>query len=110
MALSQSKLFWAEYIFAKLASEPLQYLLKPENLQLPADTLAYHIDLGNLTVAAVKTLSLQAKVPPFSGQSTRISQDNNKLEVNDPTIIVSGISANSSVIHAIVQALFPSKY
>ena len=67
------------HLFLFTSQQYCQYLLKPENLQLPSDTLAYHIDLGNLTVATTKTLDLPVTVPLFSSESTLISQDKNKL-------------------------------
>ena len=87
--------------FAKLSSETLQYLFKPENSQLLADTLGYHIGFGNLTVAAIKKLDPPVKVPLFSGQSVLISEDNNKLKVNDATVIASDILADNGVLHGI---------
>ena len=91
--------------FAKLSSETLQYLFKPENQQLLADTLGYHVGSGNLTVAAIKTLDLPVKVRLFSGQSVLISQDNDELKVNDATVIASDILASNGVIHGIDTVL-----
>jgi transforming growth factor-beta-induced protein len=91
--------------FAKLSSETLQYLFKPENQQVLADILSYHISAGNLTVATIKTLNPPVKVPVFSGQSVLISQESDKLEVNDATVIASDILASNGVIHGIDTVL-----
>ena len=87
--------------FAKLSSETLQYLFKPENQQVLADILGYHIGSGNLTVAAIKTLDPPVKVPLFSGQSVLTSHDNDKLKVNDASVITPDILASNGVIHGL---------
>jgi uncharacterized surface protein with fasciclin (FAS1) repeats len=88
--------------FADLPDGALEFLLQPENRSLLQQVLAYHVVPGEVT-------SNQLSTGPVStlggGVAVRVAED--RVIVNDGSVVQPDIQASNGVIHAINRVLLP---
>lgn len=91
--------------FEALPEETLEALLQPENQEILAQILAYHVVPQEMTSADVTT----GEVPTAEGQPlyVMVNDDTSEVMVNDATVIQTDIQADNGVIHAIDQVILP---
>lgn len=87
--------------FAKLPDGVLDALLKPENKDLLAKVLTYHVVSGETFAKDITA----GDVATVEGDSITLSVD--PVKANDATIITADIPASNGVIHAIDTVLLP---
>ena len=90
--------------FAKLPSQTLNDLLKPENKEKLATILKYHVIPGKVTAKD----ALQAgSAKTLSGDSVSISIRDGRLTINNANVIVNDVEASNGIIHVIDEVLLP---
>jgi uncharacterized surface protein with fasciclin (FAS1) repeats len=90
--------------FAKLPTETLKNLLKPENKADLTALLACHVLPGKVMAADVKTM----KVATVSGQELSLKVEDGKVTVENAKVVKTDIAATNGVIHAIDTVLLPA--
>ena len=90
--------------FAKLDSETIQSLLKPENKAQLTQVLTYHVLPGNVAARDAYDLNFAATV---NGQRLPLNFRGDALKVGDSTIKVTDIQCSNGVIHVIDTVLLP---
>jgi uncharacterized surface protein with fasciclin (FAS1) repeats len=90
--------------FAKLPAGILDAMLKPEGKEKLLALLTYHVVAGNMTAAAVMTMS---SVTTLNGQSVTLTLSGNKVKINDATIIKADAAASNGTVHVIDAVLLP---
>ncbi|NBD15422.1 MAG: fasciclin domain-containing protein [Cyanobacteria bacterium] len=88
--------------FAKLPEDLVEFLLQPENKDLLADVLTYHVVSGDVTSDQLKTGTVEAL-----GGGLAISVSSNQVIVNNASVIQADVEASNGVIHAVNQVLIP---
>ncbi|MEM8621849.1 MAG: fasciclin domain-containing protein [Actinomycetota bacterium] len=89
--------------FAALPVEVIEALLLPENQEVLAQILAYHV-----VVAEVLSTDIEAgDVETFEGSTVAIGVDDGTVTVNDATVIAADVTADNGVIHVIDSVLLP---
>lgn len=88
--------------FADLPDGALEFLLQPENRSLLQQVLAYHVVPGEVT-------SNQLSTGPVStlGGGVAIRVDEDRVVVNDGSVVEADIQASNGVIHAVNRVLLP---
>ena len=89
--------------FAKLPEGTVAGLLKPENKAKLVGILTYHVVLGKVMAADVKTM--QAKT--VNGQELAIKVAEGKVTVNGANVIRTDVAASNGVIHVIDAVVLP---
>ncbi len=90
--------------FAKLPSDTLQNLLKPENKAQLVAILTYHVVPGRMVAAdVVKTTSLKT----VNGKSLSIATHGNDVTIGNAKVIATDVAASNGVIHVIDTVLLP---
>jgi len=102
--------------FAKIDSETLANLLKPENVKALTNILTYHVVSGKLmasdVVNALKSGNGKVKLTALNGQTvTAISKDG-KIFLEDSQgnmseIIATDVTGSNGVIHVISSVVMP---
>ncbi len=102
--------------FAKIDSETLANLLKPENVKALTNILTYHVVSGKLMASdvanALKSGNGKVKLTALNGQTvTAISKDG-KIFLEDSKgnmseIIATDVSGSNGVIHVISSVVMP---
>ena len=102
--------------FAKIESETLANLLKPENVKALTNILTYHVVSGKLmasdVVNALKSGNGKVKLTALNGQTvTAISKDG-KIFLEDSQgnmseIIATDVTGSNGVIHVISSVVMP---
>ena len=102
--------------FAKIDSETLADLLKPENVKVLSDILTYHVVSGKLMASdvarALKSGYGKVKLTALNGQTlTAISKDG-KIFLEDSQgnmsqIIATDVAGTNGVIHVISSVVMP---
>ncbi len=91
--------------FAALPKETLNKLLQPENREILARILRYHVVPGRLTANELKRGELKTLAQrPINVQ---IDPATNQIAVNDASVIQRNIQATNGVIHAVNEVLLP---
>jgi len=88
--------------FAKLPNGLVEFLLQPENKDLLADVLTYHVVSGNVTSDQLETGTVNAL-----GGGLAVAVSGNKVIVNNASVIQADVEASNGVIHAVNQVLLP---
>lgn len=89
--------------FEALPEGAWEALLKPENQDLLAETLTYHVAVGEL-----KAADLQAgEVQTANGGAIAVELAEDEIIVNDGSVTQADIEASNGVIHAINRVLLP---
>jgi uncharacterized surface protein with fasciclin (FAS1) repeats len=91
--------------FAKLGTETLNTLLRPENKARLANILKFHVVSGNVTAADVVKLS---NAETLAGQRVKISARDGKVTVNGANVTATDVKASNGVIHVIDTVILPS--
>ena len=92
--------------FAALPKETLQRLLQPENREILARILRYHVVLGELTASELSSGELKTLAnTPVNIQV--VDPASRQIMVNDARVIQPNIQAGNGVIHAVNEVLLP---
>ncbi|HIK16180.1 MAG TPA: fasciclin domain-containing protein [Leptolyngbyaceae cyanobacterium M33_DOE_097] len=89
--------------FAQLPDGALQFLLLPENRDLLRQVLAYHVVPREVASNQIKTGAIKSI---GGGLAVRVTSDN-RVIVNNASVIQPDIQANNGVIHAVNRVLLP---
>ncbi len=89
--------------FAKLPTETLADLLKPENKQKLTDILTYHVVSGRVTAADVSKIT---EANTVNGQKIKVNATSG-VKINDATVTTADVEASNGVIHIIDSVLLP---
>ncbi len=90
--------------FAKLPEGTLETLLKPENEEMLAHILTYHVILGRVRAADVKT----SKVKAANGLELRVKVAKDGVTVDQASVVKTDIGASNGIIHLIDAVLLPA--
>jgi len=91
--------------FAKLPAGTVESLLKPENKGRLVSVLTYHVVPGSVSAAQVVKLNAAETV---NGQRVDIKVINNKVQVDQATVVTTDIHCSNGVIHVIDHVILPS--
>lgn len=89
--------------FAALPQDALQELLKPENKDILAKILTYHVVPGSMTAAEIKS----GEVKTVEGDAVQVKAESGSVMVNDANVVQPDIKASNGVIHAIDKVILP---
>ena len=90
--------------FAKLPKGTVENLLKPENREKLVKIMTYHVVLGKVTSAQIKS----GEVKTVEGSAVKLNVTNRKVMVNNATVIMPDVQASNGVIHAIDTVIMPA--
>jgi uncharacterized surface protein with fasciclin (FAS1) repeats len=90
--------------FAALPDGTLEKLLQPENQALLRQVLAYHVVPGTVTSQQLQTGVVDSL---GGGLAVRVSDD--RIVVNDASVIQPDIQASNGVIHVVNRVLLPEE-
>ena len=90
--------------FAKLPAGTLSNLLQPENKQMLASILTYHVVSGKVMAADVVKLTTAKTV---NGQSLSIHTSGGRVMVDQATVVQTDINCSNGVIHVIDAVVLP---
>ena len=90
--------------FAKIDSETLSDLLKPENKDKLTAILTYHVISGKVKSSDIKG---DMEAPTVNGKALSIKLLGGKVMINDATVVVPDVNADNGVIHIIDTVLLP---
>ncbi|MGF1687765.1 fasciclin domain-containing protein [Photobacterium japonica] len=90
--------------FAKLPEGTLAALLKPENKEKLQAILTYHVLPGAISSEEVTKLKLPVTV---QGDPVTITETDDKVMINDASVITADIPASNGIIHVIDTVLIP---
>ena len=91
--------------FSELPDGTLEKLLKPENKQLLADILSYHVIPGRVGSDQVKSLD---NATTLLGQRIDIKSGYSGLTIDGANVISADVDASNGVIHVIDKVLLPA--
>lgn len=91
--------------FAALPKETLNKLLQPENREILARILRYHVVPGEFTANELKRGEL--KTLAQRPVNIQVNAATNQIAVNDASVIQPNIQATNGVIHAVDEVLLP---
>ncbi len=91
--------------FAALPRGTLKKLIQPQNQEILAKILTYHLVVGEITTSQAKSEQL----PTVEGDSLTIKVDNasKQIIVNKARVVQANIQASNGVIHTINKVLLP---
>jgi len=89
--------------FEALPPETLDQLLQPENQQMLAQILSYHVVPQEVPSSAVSA----GEVDTVAGTPLEVTVDGESVMVNNATVIQTDIEASNGVIHAVDQVILP---
>ena len=89
--------------FKALPAGVLDALLKPENKDVLASILKYHVVSGAVASSAVTT----GDVASVEGSMLALVADAGKVTVNGANVITADVAASNGVVHVIDQVLVP---
>lgn len=91
--------------FAKIPKETLNNLLKPENKEMLANVLKYHVVSGKVLASEVVGMD---RATTALGQDVMIMTEGGKVMLNNSaTVIKTDVMASNGVIHVIDTVLMP---
>lgn len=91
--------------FAKIPKETLNNLLKPENKEMLANVLKYHVVSGKVPASQVVGMD---RATTALGQDVTIATTNGKVMLNNSaTVVKADVMASNGVIHVIDTVLMP---
>ncbi len=102
--------------FAKIDSETLSNLLKPENVKALSNILTYHVVSGKLMASdvadALKKGYGKAKLTALNGQTITARSKDGKISLEDSQgnmseIIATDVAGSNGVIHVINSVVMP---
>ncbi|MGC1528882.1 MAG: fasciclin domain-containing protein [Phormidesmis sp.] len=89
--------------FAALPEGVLDQLLLPENQEVLAQSLTYHVVAGEVPSGEVQT----GMVPSVEGSDLDIVADGGSVMVNGANVVTPDVTASNGVIHVIDTVLLP---
>jgi uncharacterized surface protein with fasciclin (FAS1) repeats len=89
--------------FAKLPAGTVENLLKPENREQLKAVLTYHVLPGKVMAADVKPMHAKT----VNGQKVNIQVVDNKVKVDNATVVKTDVLASNGVIHVIDTVILP---
>ncbi len=89
--------------FAALPPELIEALLLPENQEVLAQILTYHVVAGEV----LSTDIAAGDVETVEGSTIAVGVDGGTVTVNDATVIAADVTADNGVIHVIDTVLLP---
>ena len=91
--------------FAKLPAGTVESLLKPENLDQLVAILTYHVVPGKVMAKDVVKLTEASTV---NGSDLSIKVMDEKVRINDATVIAADVAASNGVIHVVDTVILPN--
>ena len=91
--------------FAKLPAGTVESLLKPENLDQLVAILTYHVVPGKVMAKDVVKLTQASTV---NGSDLSIKVMDEKVRINDATVIAADVVASNGVIHVVDTVILPN--
>jgi uncharacterized surface protein with fasciclin (FAS1) repeats len=88
--------------FAQLPDGALEYLLQPENRDLLAQVLTYHVVEGSVTSSQLSTGGVET-----IGGGVAVAVRDSGIVVNNASVVSADIQASNGVIHAVNRVLLP---
>lgn len=88
--------------FESLPEGALEFLLQPENQDLLAQVLSYHVVPGEITASEIQPGGISA----LSG-GLAIGVDGSRVIVNNASVVNADIQASNGVVHAVNRVLIP---
>ncbi len=95
--------------FAKLPSETLTALRKPENTEMLSSILKYHVVAKELSVPKNRPSHPLKSIASLLGPEIRFQRNGSELRVNDSKVIARNIRCTNGVIQVIDAVLMPPK-
>jgi uncharacterized surface protein with fasciclin (FAS1) repeats len=91
--------------FAALPRGTLKKLIQPQNQEVLAKILTYHLVVGEITTSQAKS----GQLPTVEGDSLTVKVDNagKQIMVNKAKVVQANIQASNGVIHTINKVLLP---
>lgn len=93
--------------FAKLPAGTLEDLLKPENKEMLADLLRYHVYPGKVLAADAQKLNGK-EITMANGDKAKVELKDGALYIDGAKVIATDIIAKNGVIHVIDTVMMPS--
>ena len=90
--------------FNNLPAGTLDNLLKPENKDMLAGILTYHVVAGNVMAADLKDGQI---VKTVNGQELKVSIKDGKVMINGANVTAADLVGSNGVVHVIDQVLLP---
>jgi len=91
--------------FAKLPAGTVESLLKPENLDQLVAILTYHVVPGKVMAKDVVKLTQASTV---NGSDLSIKVMDEKVRINDATVIAADVVTSNGVIHVVDTVILPN--
>jgi uncharacterized surface protein with fasciclin (FAS1) repeats len=91
--------------FGKLPEGTIDELLKPENREKLTAILTYHVVPGKVLAADVVKLS---KAKTVQGSEVKIKVKDDKVHVDNATVMATDIACSNGVIHVISDVILPN--
>ncbi len=91
--------------FAKLPEGTVEELLKPENKEKLIAVLTYHVVPGKVMAEQAVTLDSAETV---QGSALHLEVKNDKLMVDNATVVMADVEASNGVIHVIDNVVLPN--
>ncbi|QDU82248.1 Cell surface lipoprotein MPB83 precursor [Polystyrenella longa] len=91
--------------FAKLPEGTIETLLKPENKEMLAGILTYHVVSGKVNAAAVTKISGATTV---NGQQVDIVVEDGSVMIDGAKVIKADIECTNGIIHVIDSVILPA--
>ncbi len=89
--------------FSALPEGVLDKLLLPENKDVLAQILTYHVVAGEVLASDVKT----GAVATVEGSEVNLAADAGTVTVNDATVVQADVEASNGVIHVLDTVILP---
>ncbi|MFW6358832.1 MAG: fasciclin domain-containing protein [Chroococcales cyanobacterium] len=88
--------------FSQLPDGAIEFLTRPENEDLLREVLTYHVVSGEVTASELSTGKVEAL---GGGLAVRVTED--RVIVNDASVVNANIQASNGIIHAVNRVLMP---
>ncbi|MEG0308029.1 MAG: fasciclin domain-containing protein [Clostridium sp.] len=92
--------------FAKISASKIDELLKPENKEVLANILTYHVTPNKITAADVVKLNGK-EIEMVNGAKAKIMVKNNEVFIDGAKVIITDIMAKNGIIHVIDTVMMP---
>jgi phosphate transport system substrate-binding protein len=93
--------------FAKVPPMVIAYLLKPENKELLASILTYHVVSGKVMAADAMGMA-GAMAATLNGGEIMVNVMGDSVMINGATVVAADVEASNGVIHVIDSVLLPT--
>jgi uncharacterized surface protein with fasciclin (FAS1) repeats len=90
--------------FSELPDGAIEFLTRPENQDILKQVLTYHVVPGEITASEINTGSIEAL---GGGLAVLVAED--RVIVNNASVVNANIQASNGVIHAVNRVLMPSE-